>query len=83
VNDIFRLDLEGYDKEYVRETLDGFLEGAPRRQRMMVEIRVSQVMFDRMAFEEDALGASYKGVPVLVADTGFDGTIEVVLGPLN
>jgi hypothetical protein len=78
MDDTFRLDLEGYDKEYIQDVLNGFLEGAPRRGRKMVEIRMSRVLLETMAFAD-----SYKGVPILVAEIGPEGTVEVVLAPLS
>jgi hypothetical protein len=81
VDDTFRLDLEGY--EYIRGVLDGFLEVAPHHGRTVAEIRMRKVLFDRMAVQQEADRGVFKGIPVVVADTGFDGTIEVVLTPLN
>jgi hypothetical protein len=83
VDDTFRLDLEGYNNEYIQSVLDGFLERAPRHGRKVAEIRMRKVLFDRMAVHEEADRGIFKGVPVVVADTGFDGAIEVVPTPLN
>jgi hypothetical protein len=38
------------------------------------------VLFNRMEFEQIDGVSCFKGVPVAVADTGFDGTVEIIVG---
>lgn len=83
MGDIFRLDLEDHDDLYILGVLGVFLEEAPNRGRRMVEIRMRKVLFDRLAFQENGGHRTFRSVPVVVSDTGFDGTIEVVLAPLQ
>lgn len=83
MDDTFRLEVKDYDREYIQEVLGGFLEGAPRYGRKLVEIRMNKMMFDKLAIEEHAGGGSFRGVPIIIADTGFEETIEVILGPLH
>ena len=79
MDDTFRLDLADHDKAYIEEVFDAFLTGAPRRGRKLIEIRMRKAMFERLEMKE----RSFRGVPVIMADTGFDGTIEIILGPLH
>jgi hypothetical protein len=82
-DDLIRLDLEGCDKEFVHEALTGFLENASDHGRALIEIRMSNVMLDRLECERTSKGASFKGVPVRAWNTGFDETVEVVFGLLS
>lgn len=82
-DDIIRLDLEGCDKVFVHEALTGFLENASDHGRALIEIRMSNVMLDRLECERTSKGAFFKGVPVRAWNTGFDETVEVVFGLLS
>lgn len=42
-----------------------------------------RVLFDRLAFDENGERGDFRGVPVIVFDTGFDETIEVMLSPVH
>jgi hypothetical protein len=79
MDDTFRLDLADQDKDYIEGVFDAFREGARRRGRKLIEIRMRQAMFERLEMKSDW----FRGVPVTITDTGFDGTIEVILGPLH
>jgi hypothetical protein len=81
MDDTFRLDLGEQDKEYIFEVLDAFLDDAHRDGRKLAEIRMRKGMLDRLELSPDT--RSFRGVPITVCDTGFDGTIEVVLAPLR
>lgn len=83
MDDTFRLDLAEYDKEYIHDVLSTFLGRAGDYGRRLIEIRMSKAMFDRLEIEKDAVGSRFRGVPVSVCDTGFEGTIEVILSPLH
>lgn len=83
MDDTFRLDLANYDREYIQEVRDTFFEGAANYGRKLTEIRMSKAMSDKLAIERGNAGAFFRGVPVAVGDTGFEGTIEVILAPLN
>ena len=83
MDDVFRLDLEDFDKAYIDEVLDTFLARAEGYGRRLIEIRMSQAMFDRLEIRQKSAGGSFRGVPVTVSDTGFEGTIEVVFAPLH
>ena len=80
-DDTFRLDLSGKDREYIQDVLDTFLEDATRYRRKLIEIRMTKPMVIKLGIAE--AHPSYRGVPVTVTDTGFQDTIEVVLGPLH
>jgi hypothetical protein len=80
-DDLFRLDLAGYHKDFICDALTEFLEGAPKYGRVLIEIRTSRMMLDRLEIENGPGSAFFKGVLVKVCNTGFDETIEVVLGP--
>ena len=82
MDDLIRLDLEGYDKDYIHDVFTAFLEGAPNYGRALIEIRMSRMMLDKLDIENGRGGAFFKGVLVKVSNTGFDETIEVVFGPL-
>src|SRR5260370_29456250 len=43
MDDLIRLDLEGYDKDYIHDALTAFLEGAPNYGRALIEIRMSRM----------------------------------------
>jgi hypothetical protein len=58
-------------------------ENAQHFGRKLLEIRVSRAMFDRLGIEERAPGSLFKGTPIVIVDTAFQGTIEVILGPLQ
>jgi hypothetical protein len=81
-NDVFRMDLEGYDKAYVEEVIDTFRQDASKYRKKLVEIRMRKAMIGMLEAEKSKAPA-INGVPIVVTDTGFDGTIELVLGPLN
>jgi hypothetical protein len=80
MNDTFRLDLADYDKDYIEDVLDEFLENAPSYGRKLLEIRVSQAMFDKLEIKSGAHGSFFKGIPVAIVGMPFDDTIEVVVG---
>jgi hypothetical protein len=80
MDDSFKLDLAGYDRAYIEEVLDGFLENAPSHGRKVLEVRMSQAMFDKLNLAADASGSFFKGVPVVIVATPFDSTVEVVVG---
>jgi hypothetical protein len=82
-DDTIRCDLEGYDVDYIEDVLLGFMEGAPAHGRRLSEIRVTEVMLNRLRLEHRESGTFFQGVPVVVTDTGFDGTIEVELSPTH
>ncbi len=44
---------------------------------------MSQAMADRLGIEDRRAAGSFRGVPVAVCDTGFEGAIEVILGPIH
>lgn len=79
--DIFRLDLSDKDCEFIKDTLDGFCEGASQYRRKLVEIRGRRAMIDKLASQPQE-GRPYKSVTIVVTDTGFDDTLEVVLAPI-
>lgn len=83
MDDTIRLDLADYEKSYIEEALSGFIEEAHRYGRKVIAIRMSKVMFERLEILSSPSGGSFAGVPVVIADTGFEGTIEVILGPLH
>ena len=83
MDDTFRLDLADCDKEYTQNVLDTFLEKAADHRRKLIEIRMSQAMADRLGIEDRRAAGSFRGVPVAVCDTGFEGAIEVILGPIH
>ncbi|WP_400767290.1 hypothetical protein [Methylosinus sporium] len=80
MTDVFRLDLSDKDCEFVKDTLDGFCQGASKYGRKLVEIRGRRAMIDRLASQPKE-GRPYEDVEIVVADTGFDETLEVVLAP--
>jgi hypothetical protein len=79
--DTFRLDLSDKDKEYVQDVLDTFLGDACNYKRKLIEIRMSKSMRTKLDISE--ISSSYTEVPVVVADTGFEDAIEVLLAPLH
>jgi hypothetical protein len=81
-NNVFRWDLEGYDKEYIEELIETFLQDATRYGRKLIEVRMRLAMLEILEIH-DTHGAHFRNVPIAVVDTGFDGTIELVLGPLS
>ncbi len=81
-NDIFRWNLEGFDKGYIEELIEGFLETAGQYERKLIEIRMSPVMLKTLEIKS-LPNIHFKGVPIVIADTGFDETIELVLGQLQ
>jgi hypothetical protein len=83
MDDLIRLDLEGCDKVFIHEALAGFLGYASDHGRALIEIRMSNIMLDRLEFERTCKGAFFKGVLVRVWNTGFDETVEVVFGPVS
>lgn len=80
MDDIFRVDLAGYDEAYVEDVLDGFLQNAHRYGRKLLEIRVSESMFKRLEVENRVAGGFFKGVPVVIVSIPFEESIEVVVG---
>jgi hypothetical protein len=80
MDDSFRLDLAGYDRAYIEEVLDGFIENAPSYGRKVLEVRMGQAMFDKLKLAADAGGSFFKGVPVVIVATSFESTVEVVVG---
>ncbi|MCC6470772.1 MAG: hypothetical protein IT563_20825 [Alphaproteobacteria bacterium] len=83
MDDTFRLDLAGYDRECVREVLDTFLTDAQRHGRRVVQIRMGREMCEKVMHERGGSGLTYRGVEVALVDTGFEETIEVVLTRIN
>lgn len=83
MGDTIRLDLEDFEKSYIEEALSGFIEEAHRYRRKVTAIRMSETMLKRLEMLSSPSGGSFAGVPVVIADTGFEGTIEVILGPLH
>jgi hypothetical protein len=83
MDDTFRLDLADHDKEYIQNVLDTFFEMAADHGRKLIEIRMSKPMADRLGIEGRRAGGSFRGIPVAVGDTGFEETIEVILGPIH
>jgi hypothetical protein len=82
VDDLIRLDLTGYDRDYIHEALTGFLEGAADYGRALIEIRMSRMMLDRLDIERGRDGAFFKGVLVRVSNTGYEETVEVIFGSM-
>lgn len=80
-DDTFRLDLTDKDEDYIREVLDTFRDDAHRYRRKLIEIRMTKPMAMKLGIAESS--PSYRDVPVVVANTGFEDTIEVLLGPLQ
>jgi hypothetical protein len=83
MDDTFRLDLSDYGQEYVQDVLNSFFDGAANHGRKVIEIRMTEGMSEKLGIKDNPAGRSFRGVPVKVGDTGFEGTIEVVLGPLH
>jgi hypothetical protein len=83
VDDKLRLDLSDFDKDYIEEMLDTFLDNAGDRGRKLTEIRMSRPMSEMLGIEKTPEGRAFRGVPVIVAEAGSDGTIEVILTPLH
>jgi hypothetical protein len=77
--DVFRLDLDGFDADYIEDVLGGFLNGAPSYGRRLIEIRMRHVMLDHLHMKDQGLGIFFRSVPIIGADTGFDGTVEILL----
>ncbi len=75
MDDVFRLDLSSKDKAYIDDVLNAFIDDAPSYGRRLIEIRVSKTMLQHLGFER-----TFRGVPIAVADTGFEATIEIILG---
>jgi hypothetical protein len=44
---------------------------------------MSKEMCDRMGIEDSRAGCCFRGVPIEVGGTGYEGTIEVILAPLH
>lgn len=76
-DDIIRCNLEGYDADYIEDVLLGFLASAPTHGRRLSEIRMREIMANKLRLERRESGTFFQGVPVVVTDTGFDGTMEV------
>lgn len=82
-DNVIRCDLEGYARAYIEEVLGTFIEGASAHGRRVSDIRMRRAMFERLEIERQGQEAHFMGVPVTIADTGFDGTIEVQFVPLS
>lgn len=82
MDDTFRLDLAGYDRGYIEKVLAGFIGDAPDYGRRVSEIRLAAAMAEKLGLANSP-AARFRGVAVMLADTGFDDTIEIVLAPAH
>jgi len=77
MEDTIRCDLSGYDRDYVIDVLDEFLDGAHRHGRFLAEIRMSPSMSEKLELEDGLEGKAYRDVPVTINADEYEGTIEV------
>ncbi len=80
MDDVFRLDLADYDRPYIEEVLDTFVERACGYGRKVIAIRMSKAMFRRLGIKT---GGCFRDVPVAIVDNDCEETIELILGPLH
>jgi hypothetical protein len=83
IDDTFSLDLADYERPYIEEVLDTFVEDAGSYGRKVLEIRMSKAMYQRLEIDTCPPGGSFKGVPIALFENDYEGTIEVILGPLR
>ena len=73
-DDTFRLDLSDQDAEFIRETLEGFLESSGHYARTVIEIRMGTAMRRKLGIE--GARCSFRGIPIALVDLGAEGTVE-------
>jgi len=79
MDDVFRLDLSGYDGDYVRDVLEGFFAQADLRGKRLAGIKMSATMLANLGLGRGIADAFFRNVPVTIGDTGFESTIEVTV----